>query len=63
MWAGHEEALVAYALAVCEEWCLRGHRDRVARSAVEDLRPATGIERVRSQPELGAAGGLPLARR
>lgn len=59
MWAGYEEALVAYALAVCREWCRRGHNDTVATTIVDDLREAVGVERVRSQAELAAAGALP----
>lgn len=27
MWRGHEEALVLYAIAVCEEWRSRGYQD------------------------------------
>ena len=27
MWRGFEEALGAYAMAICEEWCRRGHSD------------------------------------
>ena len=59
MWAGFEEALVAYALAMCEEWERRGHADTVAATIVEDLRAACGIDRVRPQLELGTAGRLP----
>lgn len=59
MWAGYEEALVAYALAVCEDWCGRGHRDTVATTIVEDFHAAFGNERVRTQAELTAAGELP----
>jgi hypothetical protein len=59
MWSGHEEALVAYALAVCEEWVRRGHADTVAATIVDDLRLGTGLERVRSQAELDRAGQLP----
>ena len=59
MWAGREEALVAYGLAMCDEWCRRGHRDTVAVTIVEDLRAALGIERVRTQAELARAGQLP----
>ena len=59
MWAGYEEALVAYALAMCEEWCRRGHVDTVSTTILGDLRAAKGIERVRSQEELRRAGELP----
>jgi hypothetical protein len=27
MWRGYEEALVAYGLAICDEWIARGYRD------------------------------------
>lgn len=27
MWRGHEEALAAYGLAVCDEWTARGYKD------------------------------------
>lgn len=59
MWAGYEEALVAYCLAMCEEWSRRGHGDTVATTVVEDLRTALGVERVRTQAELAVAGALP----
>lgn len=59
MWGGFEEALAAYALAMCTEWCGRGFADTVARSVVADLREATGIDAPRLQAELAAAGVLP----
>lgn len=59
MWAGYEEALVAYALAMCDEWRQRGHNDTVATTVVEDFRAAMGMGRVRTQAELAAAGCLP----
>lgn len=27
MWTGHERALAAYGLAICDEWLLRGYQD------------------------------------
>lgn len=27
MWRGHESALVAYGVAICDEWIARGYRD------------------------------------
>lgn len=30
MWAGHVDALAAYGLAICEEWCNRGYADAQA---------------------------------
>lgn len=58
MWAGHEEALVAYGTAICREWCRRGHADTCEVKILDDAR-AVGIEAVRSQAELAAAGALP----
>lgn len=59
MWAGHEEALGAYALAVCAEWLRRGHRDTVAATLCDDL-GAAGLPRApRTQAELARAGALP----
>ncbi|MFP5316967.1 MAG: MSMEG_6728 family protein [Acidimicrobiia bacterium] len=59
MWAGSEEALVAYALAMCDEWRRRGHNDTVATTIVEDFRAVSGLAAVRTQAELAAAGRLP----
>jgi hypothetical protein len=58
MWAGHEEALAAYALAMCEEWGRRGFADTVADTVRNDVRVA-GVDLIRSQPELARAGLLP----
>jgi hypothetical protein len=58
MWAGHEEAVAAYALAMCEEWCRRGFADTVADTVRHDVR-LTGVEVIRSQSELDAARLLP----
>lgn len=59
MWAGYEEALVAYALAMCAEWRNRGHADTVAATIVEDLRAACAVVEVRTQAELRSARALP----
>lgn len=59
MWGGYEESLVAYALAMCEEWRRRGHNDTVATTIVEDFRLAFGVGEIRTQAELAAAGRLP----
>jgi hypothetical protein len=59
MWAGYEEALVAYALAMCAEWRRRGYADTVAATIVEDFRSTSGTEGVRSQEELKSADKLP----
>jgi hypothetical protein len=37
MWAGHEEALAAYGLAVTAEWVARGHDDTCDASIVAEL--------------------------
>ena len=58
MWAGHEEALVAYGLAICREWCRRGHADTCGTKIVDDAALA-GVTGTRTQPELAAAGALP----
>lgn len=58
MWAGYEEALVAYALAICDEWDARGFADTVRTTIQEDARRA-GLNRIRTQDELSAAGALP----
>ncbi|WP_329105025.1 MSMEG_6728 family protein [Micromonospora sp. NBC_01699] len=59
MWAGYEEALVRYGLDVCDVWCATGRADTVAGTLMVDLTAACGIERVRDQPELTAAGEVP----
>jgi hypothetical protein len=54
MWLGYEEAVACYGLAVCAEWCRRGHADTCdAQFRAEAAGP------VRSQAELGPAGLLP----
>ena len=58
MWAGYEEALVAYALAVCREWCGRGFADTVVSTIGTDA-AAVGLDRIRTQEELAAVGALP----
>ena len=59
MWAGYEEALVRYGLAVCDEWCRRGHADASAATLLADLRAGTGLTTVRDQVALADAGELP----
>lgn len=59
MWSGYEEALVAYALAVCDEWTARGHADTVATTIRTDLEIGTGLTTVRTQPQLRRAEQLP----
>ena len=59
MWAGYEEALVAYGLAVCKEWTDRGFKDTVASTISAEVREAVGLEAVRSQRQLARAKALP----
>ncbi|MFV2099582.1 MSMEG_6728 family protein [Micromonospora sp. LOL_024] len=59
MWAGYEEALTRYGLDICAVWCSAGRADTCAATLTADLDAACRIERVRSQPELAAAGELP----
>lgn len=58
MWRGHEEALAAYGVAICREWCRRGHADTCDVKIRHEV-AALGVDHVRSQAELGAAGALP----
>jgi hypothetical protein len=58
MWKGFEEALGRYAFTCCEVWTERGFADTCAATIAADLREA-GVDRVRSQQELAAAGALP----
>ena len=44
MWKGYEEALGAYGVAICREWCRRGHTDTCD---------------VKIRAELAGAGALP----
>lgn len=59
MWAGYEEALVRYGLEICAVWCATGRQDTCRSTLRRDLRRATGLELVRTQPELADAGELP----
>ena len=58
MWRGHEEALACYGLAICREWCRRGHGD-TCDTKIRDEVAALGVTSVRSQAELAEAGALP----
>jgi hypothetical protein len=58
MWTGYEEALGAYGVAICREWCRRGHADTCDAKIRAEL-AAAGVVDVRSQDELAAAGLLP----
>jgi Pyrimidine dimer DNA glycosylase len=59
MWAGYEEALVRYGLAVCGVWCDIGNPDTCATTLVDDLSRTIGQRSVRTEEELSAAGELP----
>lgn len=43
MWRGHEEALGAYAVAICREWCRRGHADTCETKILGDLAAAAVV--------------------
>ena len=58
MWKGHEEALGAYARAICEEWTKRGHADTCAATIGIDLTNA-GVAKVRTERQLERAKKLP----
>ncbi len=59
MWAGYEEALTCYGLAICREWSAAGRADTCATTLRADLRGSTGRSQVRDQASLAAAGELP----
>ena len=58
MWKGFEEALGRYGFTCCEVWTELGFGDTCAVTIATDLR-AAGVEKVRTQSELAAAGALP----
>jgi hypothetical protein len=58
MWAGCEEALVAYGIAICREWRRRGYQDTVEETLRRDA-DASGIVHPRTQRELTRLGRLP----
>jgi len=58
MWAGHEEALGAYGMAVVDRWSSRGHGDTCGSTIRTDLATA-GITSIRTQQELADAGAMP----
>jgi hypothetical protein len=59
MWRGYEEGLLRYALTMAEEWRGRGFNDTVADTLASHARERLGLEVVRTQAELKAAGDLP----
>ena len=58
MWKGFEEALGRYGFVCCEVWTELGFGDTCAATIATDLRSA-GVDSVRTQEELAAAGALP----
>jgi hypothetical protein len=58
MWKGYEEALGAYGIAICAEWCRRGKQDTCDVKIRADLTTA-GIPKVRTQRQLQRAKRLP----
>jgi hypothetical protein len=58
MWKGFEEALGRYGFTCCQAWVELGFADSCALTIASDLR-AAGVDSVRTQPELAAAGALP----
>ncbi|MET0698451.1 MAG: MSMEG_6728 family protein [Mycobacterium sp.] len=59
MWAGYEEALVRYGLAVSQAWLDRGHDDTTAGTLLAELQSGTGLDGARDQGELARADELP----
>jgi hypothetical protein len=59
MWTGYEEALGRYALDFVDVWTGTGRADTTAITFLADLAAATGINAIRTQEELAAAGELP----
>ncbi|MGA9103384.1 MSMEG_6728 family protein [Aeromicrobium sp.] len=58
MWRGFEEALGRYGFTCCQVWVELGFGDTCALTIATDLR-AAGVDTIRTQPELAAAGALP----
>lgn len=58
MWKGHEEALGRYGFVCCEVWTELGFGDTCAATIGADL-ARVGIQQVRTEAELAAAGALP----
>ena len=55
MWRGYDEALAAYGLAVCREWCRRGYADTCADKITIEI----GGTKPRTQAQLRRAKRLP----
>jgi hypothetical protein len=58
MWKGHPEALGRYGLEVCGEWRVRGFAATCQPKILADL-GLLGVDQVRGQNQLAAAGALP----
>ena len=58
-WKGYEEALAAYGVAICREWCRRGHADTCDVKIRQEL-SKLGIATVREQADLAKAGASRL---
>lgn len=58
MWRGHLEALARYGLDCCDVWVAQGRADTCASTIALDVAEA-GVDRIRTQEELAAAGSLP----
>ena len=55
MWIGYPEALARYGLEVCAVWAASGRSDTVASTLLAEA----GVDVVRSESELAAAGEFP----
>jgi hypothetical protein len=58
MWRERMEALGRYTLEVCDVWVEGGRADTCAATFLTDL-AAAGVDRVRTEAELVAAGAMP----
>ncbi|GHF52615.1 hypothetical protein FHX82_004190 [Amycolatopsis bartoniae] len=59
MWRGYEEALTRYGLQMCEVWTSAGRADTCSATLLADLKKATGLALVRTEPSLLEAGEMP----
>lgn len=59
MWAGYEEALVCYGLAVSDAWTALGYADTTAATLLAELKAALGLCGAGDQQTLAASGELP----
>jgi Pyrimidine dimer DNA glycosylase len=58
MWKGYPEALGRYGIDICREWRARGFADTCQPKILANL-GQLGVELIRGQEELTAAGALP----